>query len=177
MITIRPLVHADVASFLGLRRDALEREPHSFGASIEDDRALDPEFLNTALSDPDQAILGAFAPGLVGVVGIYRDRLIKARHKAHVWGMYVSPEGRGQGTGKRLMEGAIRWAELQPGVRQVHLVVSPRTPIARQLYQSLGFSIWGIEPAALRINGELVDDEHMVLVVSETAATADRKQS
>jgi RimJ/RimL family protein N-acetyltransferase len=63
------------------------------------------------------------------------------------------------------MEAAINWAEQQAGVRQVHLVVSGRTPVARQMYQSLGFSVWGTEPAALCINGELVDDEHMVRVL------------
>lgn len=162
MLTIRALLPGDSAAFLELRRVALQREPASFAASLEDDRALDPGFCDAALREPDQAILGAFAPGLVGIVGIYRDPLIKARHKAHIWGMYVSPEGRGEGTGRRLMEAAIRWAEQQPGIRQVHLVVSSRTPVARGLYQSLGFSLWGIEPAALRINGELVDDEHMV---------------
>jgi GNAT superfamily N-acetyltransferase len=76
--------------------------------------------------------------------------------------MYVSPDGRGQGTGKRLMEAALRWAEQQEGIRQVHLVVSSATPVARKLYQSLGFTVWGNEPAALCINGALVDDEHMV---------------
>ena len=103
--------------------------------------------------------------GTLTAVGIYRDPLIKARHKAHVWGMYVSPEGRGRGSGKRLMVAALRWAEQQEGIRQVHLVVSSRTPVAKALYQSLGFSVWGIEPAALCINGELVDDEHMVRVL------------
>jgi ribosomal protein S18 acetylase RimI-like enzyme len=164
-MAIRNLAQGDVSAFLQLRRRALTLEPHSFGASPEDDRALDPGFLESALQDPAQAILGAFAPELVGVVGIYRDRLIKASHKAHVWGMYVSPDGRGKGTGKRLMEAALHWAREQPGVSQVDLVVSTRTPIARNLYQSLGFSTWGIEPKALRIAGELIDDEHMVCML------------
>jgi ribosomal protein S18 acetylase RimI-like enzyme len=162
MISIRNLGVADAPEFLRLRRLALELEPHSFAASVEDDRALDSDFLESALRDPAQAIVGAFAPDLVGVVGICRDRLIKARHKAHIWGMYVSPEGRGKGTGRLLMEAALDWARRQPGVTQVHLVVSTRTPVARKLYSSLGFSTWGLEPAALRINGELIDDEHMV---------------
>jgi ribosomal protein S18 acetylase RimI-like enzyme len=159
---VRQLLPDDASLFLPLRRRALEHEPHSFGASTEDDRAGSAEILELALTDPDQAIFGAFAPGLIGVVGIYRDRLIKARHKAHIWGMYVSPEGRGKGTGRLLMEAALGWARAQPGVSQVHLVVSTRTPVARKLYQSLGFSTWGIEPRALCIAGELVDDEHMV---------------
>jgi ribosomal protein S18 acetylase RimI-like enzyme len=123
---------------------------------------LDVGFLRSALEDSSQAIFGAFATELVGTVAIYRDRLIKARHKAHIWGMYVSPEGRGQGTGRRLMEAAVEWARGQPGVSQVELVVSTRTPVAKRLYHSLGFTTWGLEPAALCINGELIDDEHLV---------------
>ena len=164
-LTIRPLDPGDVPAFISMRRVGLEQEPHSFGASLDDDRTLDPRFVEGALSDPDQVILGAFAPDLVGMVGIYRDRLIKARHKAHIWGMYVSPAGRGQGTGRRLMEAALDWARRQPGIRQVQLVVSGRTPVARSLYESLGFTLWGVEPSALSINGELVDDEHMIRIL------------
>jgi RimJ/RimL family protein N-acetyltransferase len=165
MITIRPLSREETPAFVAMRRTALQREPHSFGASLEDDRTLNSRFVEEALTDSGQAILGAFAPGLVGVVGIYRDRLIKANHKAHIWGMYVSPDGRGQGTGRLLMEAALHWATKQPGILQVHLIVSGRTPVARRLYESLGFIRWGTEPAALRINGELVDDEHMVRIL------------
>ena len=164
-ITIRPLEPGDVPAFIRIRRVGLEQEPHSFAASIDDDRTLDFRFVEGALADPDQAILGAFDSELVGTVGIYRDRLIKARHKAHIWGMYVSPAGRGHGTGKRLMEAALRWARQQTGIRQVHLVVSDRTPVAARLYQSLGFIRWGIEPSALSINGELVDDQHMICIL------------
>ena len=150
-----------------MRRVGLEQEPHSFGASPEDDRTTqDPKFVEGALRDPDQALLGAFAPGLVGMVGIYRDRMIKAKHKAHIWGMYVSPDGRGKGTGKQLMEAALQWAEGQEGIIQVHLIVSSQTPVAQSLYRSLGFSLWGTEPSALRINGELVDDQHMVKILA-----------
>ena len=166
MITVRPIASEDIPTLIALRRTGLAQEPHSFGASPEDDRTIqDPRFVEGALLDPDQAILGAFAPGLVGMVGIYRDRLLKAKHKAHIWGVYVSPEGRGKGTGKRLMEAALQWAERQEGVIQVHLIVSARTPVARRLYESLGFRVWGTEPQALRIMGDLVDDEHMIKIL------------
>ena len=169
LITIRPITTEDIPAFIALRRTGLNQEPHSFGASIEDDRRLDPRFVEGALSDPGQAILAAFAPGMVGMVGIYRDRMIKASHKAHIWGMYVSPAGRGQGTGKRLMEAALRWAGEQEGIIQVHLIVSSRTPVARKLYESLGFAAWGTEPQALRIKDELVDDLHMVRLLPKTS--------
>jgi ribosomal protein S18 acetylase RimI-like enzyme len=166
-VTIRPLTPADAELFLTIRREALEREPLSFAASPGDDRASSFEFVRAALEDPNQAVFGAFAGGLVGVVGIYRDRTVKAGHKAHIWGMYVSAGGRGAGTGRKLMEAALEFARELPGVRQVHLVVSERTPVARGLYHSLGFRTWGVEPSALNINGELVDDEHMVLLLNQ----------
>lgn len=168
LITIRPITAEDIPALIAMRRTGLEQEPHSFGASLEDDRTLDPRFVESALAEHGQAILGAFAPGLVGMVGIYRDRMIKSSHKAHIWGMYVSPAGRGQGTGRRLMAAALQWAEELEGIIQVHLIVSSRTPVALGLYQSLGFAAWGTEPQALRINGELVDDLHMVRLLPKT---------
>jgi ribosomal protein S18 acetylase RimI-like enzyme len=171
MITIRPIASEDIPALIALRRTGLAQEPHSFGASPEDDRTIkDPRSVEAALLDPDQAILGAFAPGLVGMVGIYRDRLLKAKHKAHIWGMYVSPEGRGQGTGRRLMEAALQWAQQQEGITQVNLIVSSRTPVAKRLYESLGFMQWGTEPGALCINGELVDDEHLVCLLANRSS-------
>jgi ribosomal protein S18 acetylase RimI-like enzyme len=167
-MAVRAFDPEEIPALIAMRRTGLEQEPHSFGASPEDDRTQDPRFVEAALRDPDQAILGAFAPGLVGMVGIYRDRLLKARHKAHIWGMYVSPQGRGKGTGKQLMQAALRWAEGQQGILQVHLIVSARTPVAQNLYRSLGFIHWGTEPSALCINGELVDDQHMVKILART---------
>ena len=145
-----------------MRREALERDPLSFGASPDDDRAQSLDFLREVLEDPDQAIFGAFAPELVGVASIFRERMTKARHKTRIWGVYVGPTHRGAGLGKRLMQAAIDFARGLPGVSQVHLVVSSGTPAAKALYRSLGFRTWGVEPQALCINGELLDDEHMV---------------
>jgi RimJ/RimL family protein N-acetyltransferase len=160
---IRPLEPADVPAYTALRLQSLVLEPHSFASSPEDDKACDPDFVRAALKDPDQVIFGFFNPELAGAVGVYRDKHLKARHKTHIWGMYVTQGNRGAGIGRRLLEAAVDWSRTREGVIQVHLVVSPRTPKARALYQSLGFRLWGVEPNALRINGELIDDEHMVL--------------
>lgn len=163
--TIRRLMPEDAPDYVRLRSEALVREPFSFGASPGDDRASSLDFVREALADPHQAIIGAFAPELVGTAGIYREHDLKTRHKTRIWGVYVSAAARGGGLGRKLMEGAIGWARALDGVRQVHLVVSPRTPTARVMYQSLGFVRWGVEPNALYVNGEMVDDEHMVLML------------
>jgi ribosomal protein S18 acetylase RimI-like enzyme len=160
---IRRLLPEDAAAYVALRREALERDPYSFASSPGEDRASDPAFVTNALSDPDQAFFGAFDPALLGITSIYRGQGEKGRHKAHVWGVYVTSEARGRGAGKMLMRAAIAFAQSLAGVHQVNLVVSRKTPTARALYQSLGFKAWGVEPDALCIGGELVDDEHMVL--------------
>lgn len=160
---IRRLAADDIPAYIALRREALITEPHAFAASPSDDSALDPEHLKKAMGDPDRAIFGAFAPELAGIVGIGRMRGEKSRHKAFLWGLYVGAAYRGRSLGHALTDAAIGFARSLPHVTQVNLVTSIRTPRAEQLYEALGFVVWGVEPAALRIAGELVDDRHMIL--------------
>ena len=103
-------------------------------------------------------------------MGIYRDRHLKARHKAHVWGMYVVPDHRRQGVGVALLEAILHHARMLRGVTWVHLSVSSAAPEARLLYERLGFEIWGTEPAALRHDGETVVEHHMALCLGRSGA-------
>jgi ribosomal protein S18 acetylase RimI-like enzyme len=162
---IRRLGPADAERYVPLRRQALEQEPFSFASSPEDDRAASVDLVRDTLAKPDQAILGAFDTALVGVVGIFRDHHRKAAHKAHIWGVYVAPSHRGLGLGRSLVEEAVRFAGTLGGVTHVHLTVSERTPAAMDLYHSLGFTTWGVEPDALRVNGVLVPDHHMMRIL------------
>jgi hypothetical protein len=67
---IRRLGSDAAAAYVQLRREALEREPYSFGSSPEDAQSV--ETIRETLRKPDTAIFGAFKPDLVGVVGIHR---------------------------------------------------------------------------------------------------------
>jgi RimJ/RimL family protein N-acetyltransferase len=161
---VRPLTPADAEAFVLVRRRALREEPLAFSASPEDDRAVDLEAVRSWLARPgSSAIFGAFAPGLIGAVGLYREEQRKASHKARVWGMYVAPEHRGAGVGAALMQAAIDHARTLGGVRLVQLSVSDGTPAARRLYERLGFTRWGTEEEALSHDGRLVAEHHMVL--------------
>jgi len=159
---IRPLTPEDASAYVALRAESLAAAPFAFAAAPEDDRAGSVDFMRSAFADPTQRAFGAFAPGLVGAVGVHRGRG-KAAHKAHVWGMYVQAAHRGQGLGRELMRAAIAFAQSLPGVTHLHLGVSERAPEARALYEKLGFVIWGTEPSALRVNGIEVAEYHMVL--------------
>jgi ribosomal protein S18 acetylase RimI-like enzyme len=155
---------ADADAFLALRREALAREPLAFSASPEQDRALELPFLLERLRDvAENAILGAFDPMLVGATGLRRDAGDKARHKTHVWGMYVQPAARRRGIGAALLSAAIAFARGLSGVGQIQLSVAETADPALRLYQRHGFRIWGTEPDALHYAGRSVAVHHLVL--------------
>jgi ribosomal protein S18 acetylase RimI-like enzyme len=164
--TVRRLLPADTGAFVRLRREALDDAPFAFEASPEDDFVGSEEFVRDALAKTDQAIIGAFAPELAGVVGVFRERSRKAAHKARLWGLYVRPEFRRLGLGLILVRQAIEFARSLGGVASLDLCVTEKASAATALYQRLGFRVWGVEPAALRVAGEDLAERHMRLDLS-----------
>jgi L-amino acid N-acyltransferase YncA len=82
--------------------------------------------------------------------------------------VYVSPELRGKGAGKALMREIIRNAREIEGLEQITLVASSRLP-AQQLYKSMGFESYGVEPHSLKIGTGYIDDVLMVLFLKSRA--------
>ena len=166
--TTRILTAADAAAWAALRRHALESHPLVFGAAPPADPA---ELVSSALARmaaDDSAIFGAWADeALVGIVGVRRELGPKERHKAFVWGLYVSASHRRFGGGMGLLRAALEHARRWPGVRQVQLSVSSLAPEARRLYEREGFRVWGVEPRALCWHGNHADELHLVLDLRE----------
>ena len=158
---IRALHSDDAAAYFALRRHALLDAPLAFATSPEDDFASSKDAIRDYFRRG--ALFGAFdGETLVGAVGLFRDRHVKAAHKAHVWGMYVMPSHRGQGLGAQLLEAAIAHAR-ELGVAAIHLGVTDAAPEARRLYERAGFKVWGTQPDALRHEGVSASELHMVL--------------
>ena len=162
-LEIRALGEYDTEDFQHLRLRALKEFPDAFGLSSETVATR----LRRAVESQDDFTLGAYRDGeLVGMVGFYRDSGGgKMRHKGHVWGMYVTSKRQGQGVGRSLMRELLARAALLPGLEQVHLAVVTRMGPARGLYESLGFETYGVEPNSLIIDGERLDEAHMVYLV------------
>ncbi|HZF18823.1 MAG TPA: GNAT family N-acetyltransferase [Burkholderiales bacterium] len=169
-LNIRKLGAADASALVELRREALETEPLAFGASPADDVGLVVESVRAFLGDHEtQAVFGQF-DGVhpVGMIGLVKARKVKQRHKATIWGMYVTPRARNNGVGRALLEAAIGHARGW-GLDQLQLSVTEAAPAARRLYEAAGFRLWGQEPRALRWNGRFVDEYHLVLRFGESA--------
>lgn len=161
---IRPLTADDLPGYVLLRAEMLRDTPLAFAASPGDDFAASVEGLGESMKRaPDWMLFGAFEDRLVGAAGLFRDRHLKAAHKMHVWGMYVTPAHRGRGVAMALLQAAIEHARTVPGIEWIHLGVSQAAPAARRVYERAGFTIWGTEPDALRDGDRSVVEHRMAL--------------
>ena len=169
-ITIRELNDNDAVDFQNLRLRALKEHPDAFGSTYESESEYSLEFvaerLRLTAESPNNFTLGAHRQeALIGVVGFRRIAGEKQQHRGYIWGMYVRSEERGQGIGKALMVKAVELAKSISGLEQVELAVVTRNMQARNLYVSLGFVSCGIDPRALFVDGEYLDEDRMVLLL------------
>jgi ribosomal protein S18 acetylase RimI-like enzyme len=166
-IEIRRLTENDAQDFYLLRLEALEREPRAFSASPEEHRIMSVETIakRLALAAGDRNfVLGAIASDrLVGMAGFYQEDGTKNRHKGRIWGVYVTQDWRGKGIARVLLSEIIERARAKPEVEQLLLAVAVGQDSAKQLYESLGFEVYGREPRAIKLGDRYVDEELMVL--------------
>ena len=167
-VDVRRLEVEDAAALVSLRREALETDPLAFGASIEDDRGLDLDFVRRSLADTrEQAVFGCFdGADLAGMVGVIRASKVKQRHAGVIWGMYVTPRARNQGAGRALLDAAVKQARGW-GLEQVELGVTEAAAAAKRMYEAAGFRSWGRQPRALHWQGRFVDEHHLTLDLRE----------
>ncbi len=79
--------------------------------------------------------------------------------------MYVYPEYRKSGIGRKLMTAAITKAKELKNVEQIYLTVTSGNEPAKNLYYSFGFKTYGIDKNGLKVKGTYFDDELMVLII------------
>lgn len=173
-IILRPLTADDVAAFRALRLAALTTSPDAFTASPEEEQALtDTEMAARAVPEPPSIFLGAFANGdLVGIAGYIANKRPKTRHNAIMVAVYVTPEWRSAKVGKKLVQAVIDHGAAQRVI--LRCAVRADNTAARRLYHELGFVPYGMERAAILINGIYHDDELLALDLRGAASSSSR---
>jgi RimJ/RimL family protein N-acetyltransferase len=167
---VRLLNPSDAESYWELRLEALQQNPEAFATSYEEalKRENPIEQVASRLQGNGDFTFGAFQNGkLVGTVTLLQEKIMKMAHKAYILAMYVTPDSRGTGAGKAILTEAINHAKQIPEIMKLNLTVVSSNEKAKKLYTSLGFKTYGTEEAALKVNDNYYDEEHMVLFLKE----------
>jgi ribosomal protein S18 acetylase RimI-like enzyme len=123
-------------------------------------------------------LIGAFEEGAhVGTATFIRETGLKEQHKGHIYGVYVTAPYRRKGIGQSVIRALLNKAKEDPSLEQVLLAVATRQEAAGQLYRRLGFEIYGIEPRALKIGSEYVDEAHMILRIRKASDGQSKKDT
>lgn len=169
-IVVRRLMPADAEKYREIRLAGLENSPEAFGSTFESESLKPlPSFAERLGSS---AVFGALrGEDLVGIAGFAIREGAKEAHKGLLWGMYVRPDARNSGVGRRLVKAIIDFAREHVEILQLS-VVSDNQP-ARRLYARLGFVEYGLERDSLKHHGRYYDEILMALDLrSEPAGSA-----
>ena len=167
---IRALKADDAALYWELRLEALKQNPEAFSTSYEEaiQRNNPIERVASNLRTEGNYTFGAFDQHkLVGMVTLLQESSLKMSHRANIFAMYVSPDARGLGIGKALLNKAIEQAHLIDGLEKINLSVVSSNETAKALYTQLGFKVFGREEKALKVNDTYYDEDHMALMLNE----------
>jgi len=164
-LTIRRLDPGRAVVYRAMMLEAYTLHPEAFTSSVEERADLPLSWWQERLDEaPDamQVVLGAFQEEvLCGAAGILFAARAKERHKAALFGMYVASRCRRLGVGRRLVASALAGARARDGVRLLQLTVTQGNAAALALYESFGFSTFGVEPDAVVVGGRFFDKVHM----------------
>ncbi|WP_270180849.1 GNAT family N-acetyltransferase [Alkalihalobacillus sp. CinArs1] len=160
---IRRMKADDANEYWELRLEALQNNPEAFASSYEEAVERKNPLEGVAANLERAVTLGAYDGGLVGVITFVRGSGLKTKHKGDFFAVYVTPSYRGKGAGKALLKEAIDYVKRVDGLVKVNISVSSVNKTAKQLYHNMGFKTYANEEKALYVNGEFLDEEHMVL--------------
>ena len=164
---IRALGASDAQAFSSLRRELTAHNPIPMGLTMDEELGRSLESFEEQLSYPaPNAAFGAFCDGvLVGSAAVaWQSRFASSRHKAVLWGTFVSPQFRRRGLGLLVVTRAIEHARAH-AVRRINLTMYVPNEAAEQLYRSLGFARYGVEPEAVCLDCMYYDGAQMSLLL------------
>lgn len=146
-----------------LRIEALENVPQAFLDDPNKARSLPKEEWQRKIANMCFAEIDG---KLVGMVGAYQDEKTKLRHILNIVSVYVSPQYRGFGVGRALLERVITKAKLSQEIKKLQLGVVSTQEAARKLYLSLGFVQVGEAKYAVKVGEKYFDDYQMELYLN-----------
>ncbi|MBV4456881.1 GNAT family N-acetyltransferase [Pseudomonas sp. COR58] len=145
-----------------LMLEAYDCHPQAFTSSVRERAAMPLSWWESRLTGKLDVVLGAFEAGrLAGIVGLAFESREKARHKATLFGLYVSAPHCRRGAGRQLLQAALAEAQSRPELKLIQLTVTAGNDAALNLYRRCGFIQFGQEPMAVRVGEDYFDKLHL----------------
>ncbi|NJN50901.1 MAG: GNAT family N-acetyltransferase [Gammaproteobacteria bacterium] len=153
------IAHAEYAT-AAAQQDLLVARPHEIPVQVFRDTitGLEHNGLYVVLEEDGQ---------LLGHLLLQPMDLAALRHVVTLT-IVVHPGHTGRGHGRRLLAHAIDWATRQREIEKIELRVRATNSRARQLYESLGFTVEGVMKERIRLTDGYVDDIAMGRFVRST---------
>lgn len=159
-MNIKLLTNQDFKLWKTIRLEALQNSPESFGSSYEEEILYTEEDWKKNLEN--NYIFGIFINNELVASACYAPfSNLKGKHRGMIWGVYTNVAHRKKGLSKALMQKLISHAITKVG--QLHLSCTTTNQQAQNMYENLGFKIYGTDPKALKINDKYYDEYLMVL--------------
>ena len=123
-----------------LRLRALRDAPWAFGATFEQEAALDDATWQQRVADNaagETSVVFVAGDG-VGMAGGYVPQ--PGRPVVRLWGMWIDPAARGRGLAEQLVEAVEGWAR-ERGAEEYELACSEQAGAAFAAYTRMGFEL------------------------------------
>jgi len=104
---------------------------------------------------------------LVGMAGFYCEEKKKLAHIANIVRVYVSPEYRGKGIGKKLLLTVNENIKSKPEIKKIQLRVISTQTSACNLYKSVGFEKVGKQKMAVKVDDHFYDQYLMEMLLDK----------
>jgi ribosomal protein S18 acetylase RimI-like enzyme len=164
-INVVELKSENAQEYLELRKVSEIELPQYVGPSAERELMSSNEGIAKIVASYESEgtiLFGAFSEEkLVGVIAISRRLSQKFKHRAFIWGMYISNEFRQLKVGALLLAHVQSWAKNHQEVNVLWLQVTESNKPAVSFYKKHGFEIYGTEPQALFTQGEYHNVHYM----------------
>lgn len=157
--SIRRLVPRDAVVHRALRVEAIVSTPYTFAEEVSQAIArTDVEHALALSPDAETSTFGAFeGEVLVGMASLTRKRA-PFDHIGKISSVFVKESHRGSGMAADLVATVERAAN-DLGIARLTLAVAVQNDAARRFYDRMGYTPYGVEPCAMRLEGKFVDEE------------------
>ena len=167
-VRICPSVRADGPRLRELRLEAMRLNPLAFTADLAEAEARPAEYWDDVAErgglsaiGPHVIVVAESRGELVGMTGVWTPAQPKLAHSGSIWGVYVREPARGRGIGEAMIHAALDWAR-ECGLVSVRLSVVATNHSAKRCYERCGFTVYGVEPMAVKWEGQFYDEFLMV---------------